>query len=108
VPVHATDEPEQTVDEPEQKLQEREALDDHRLEHELTGLATCESDLESHEAALTIEQRDFEDTHASILAHELAADIRGTPWIPGLWRWLTGRGGWPSSRCRGWLQQRNG
>jgi hypothetical protein len=46
------------------------------LERELTGLATRESSLESHEATLTTEQRDFEDTHASVLAHELATDTR--------------------------------
>jgi hypothetical protein len=52
------------VDELEHKLQEWEALDDLRLEHELTGLATEESSLERREAAL------------SVLAHELAADTR--------------------------------
>jgi hypothetical protein len=35
-----------------------------------------ESSLERWEAALTVEQRDFEDTRASVLAHELAADTR--------------------------------
>jgi hypothetical protein len=43
------------VDELELKLQEREALDDLWLECELVGLATHESNLESHEAALTAE-----------------------------------------------------
>jgi hypothetical protein len=76
VRVHAVEERERVVDELEQKLQEREALDDLRLERELAGLATREFGLESREAALTAEQRDFEDTRASILAHELAADVR--------------------------------
>jgi hypothetical protein len=54
-------------------LQDQEALDDLRIECELAGLATHES---SHEAALAAEKRDFEDTRASVLAHELAADTR--------------------------------
>jgi hypothetical protein len=37
------------------KLQEREALDDLRLERELTCFATCESSPESREAALVAE-----------------------------------------------------
>jgi hypothetical protein len=64
------------VDELEQKLQEWEALDDLGLERELTGLATRESSLKRREATLTAEQRDFEDTRASVLACELAADTR--------------------------------
>jgi hypothetical protein len=52
------------VDELEGKLQEREALDDLRIEHELAGPATHESSLESHEAGLTVEQKDFEDARA--------------------------------------------
>jgi hypothetical protein len=51
-------------------------LDDLRIEHEFSGLATHESSLESHKAALTAEQKDFEDVRASILACELAADAR--------------------------------
>jgi hypothetical protein len=35
-----------------------------------------ESSLESHEVALVAEQKDFEDARASVLAHELAADVR--------------------------------
>jgi hypothetical protein len=76
VPVRAVEERERAVDELEQKLQEREALDDLRLERELAGLEMRESSLENHEAALAAEQRDFEDTRASVLACELAADIR--------------------------------
>jgi hypothetical protein len=60
----------------EQKLQEREALNDLRLERELACLVTRESSLESYEDALTAEQRDLEDTCASVLARELAADAR--------------------------------
>jgi hypothetical protein len=37
---------------------------------------THESSLESHEVALAAEQKDFEDARASVLAHELAADVR--------------------------------
>jgi hypothetical protein len=37
---------------------------------------THESSLESHEVALAVEQKDFEDARASVLAHELAADVR--------------------------------
>jgi hypothetical protein len=40
------------------------------------GLATHESSRDSHEAALTAEQKDFEDVHASVLARKLAADVR--------------------------------
>jgi hypothetical protein len=64
------------VDELEQKMQEREALDDLRLERVLAGLVTHESSLESREATLTAEQKDFEDARASVLARELAADVR--------------------------------
>jgi hypothetical protein len=73
VRVRAIEEQERAVDELEQNLQEQEALDDLRLEHELACLAMSES---SHEAALAAEQRDFEDTHASVLARELAAGAR--------------------------------
>jgi hypothetical protein len=76
VHVRAVEEREQAVDELEWKLQEREALDDIRLDRELAGLATHESILESCEAALTAEQKNFGDAHASILARELAADVR--------------------------------
>jgi hypothetical protein len=76
VRVHAIEEQEQAVDELEQKLQEREAPDDLRLEHELASLATHESSLESREAALAAEQKDFEDVRASVLARELAANVR--------------------------------
>jgi hypothetical protein len=65
------------VDELEQMLQEREALDDLRMECELAGLATHESSLESREATLTAEQKDFRDAHASILVRELAAVTPG-------------------------------
>jgi hypothetical protein len=51
-------------------------MDDPRLERELVGLATHESSLESREAALMAEQKDFEDVHASVLACKLAADVR--------------------------------
>jgi hypothetical protein len=74
--VHAIEEQEQVMDELEQKLQEWEALDDLRLERELAGLAMHESSLERCEAALTAKQRDFEDTRASVLACELAADTK--------------------------------
>jgi predicted nuclease of restriction endonuclease-like RecB superfamily len=76
VRVRAVEERERTVDELEKKLQEREAMDDLRLERELACLVTRESSLESCEAVLTAEQRDFKDTHASVLARELAADAR--------------------------------
>jgi hypothetical protein len=74
--VHDIEERERAVDELEQKLQEQEALDDLRLERELAGLVTHESSLESHEATLTSEQKDFEDACASVLARKLATDIR--------------------------------
>jgi hypothetical protein len=74
--VRTVEEHERAVDELEQKLQQREALDDLKLERELTSLAMRELSLESHEAALAAEQRDFEDTRASVLAHELAANTR--------------------------------
>jgi hypothetical protein len=73
VRVYAVEERKQEVDELEQKLQEWEALDDLELEHER---ATRESSLERREATLVAEQRDFEDTRASVLACELAADTR--------------------------------
>jgi hypothetical protein len=74
--VCVVEEQERAVDELEQKLQEREVLDDLRLERELAGLATHESSLESREATLVAKQKDFEDSCASVLARELAADIK--------------------------------
>jgi hypothetical protein len=76
VRVRAVEEWEWVADQLEQKLQEREALNDLRLERELTGLATRKSSLVSHEAALMAEQRDIEGTLASDLAQELATDGR--------------------------------
>jgi hypothetical protein len=76
VHVRVVEERERVVDELEQKLQERDALDDLRLERELTCLATRESNLKGHETALAAEQRDFKDTRASVLAHQLTADVR--------------------------------
>jgi hypothetical protein len=64
------------MDELEQKLQEREALDDLRLDCELAGLTTHESSMENREAALVAEQKDFEDVYASVLAHELATNLK--------------------------------
>jgi hypothetical protein len=64
------------VDELEHKLQEWETLNDLKLERELAVLAMHESRLESCEAALTAEQKDFEDARASVLTCELAANIR--------------------------------
>jgi hypothetical protein len=94
---HAIEEWEQAVDELEQKLQEREALDDLKLERKLVGLATHESSLESREAALATEQKDFEDARASVLAQKLTADVRegivGTRAAEVVDR----RSGWPSS-----------
>jgi hypothetical protein len=76
VRVRAVEEQERPVDDLEQKLQQREALDNLRLEHELAGLTTRESSLESHQATLAVEQRDFEDTRASVLASELTTNVR--------------------------------
>jgi hypothetical protein len=55
VRVRAIEEQERVVNELKQKLQEREALDDLRLEHELAGLVTHESSLESRETTLAVE-----------------------------------------------------
>jgi hypothetical protein len=74
--VHVRAVEEQAVDEVEQKLQERVALDDLRLECELAGLVMHESSLESREAALMAEQKDFEDARTFVVAHELVADVR--------------------------------
>jgi hypothetical protein len=76
VRVHAVEEQEQAVDELEQKLQERGGLDDLRLERELEGPSTHEYSLESHEAALAAEQKDFENVRVSVLARELAVDVK--------------------------------
>jgi hypothetical protein len=51
-------------------------LDDLRLEREHVGLTMHESSLESREAALSAEQKDFEDVRASVIARELAVDVR--------------------------------
>jgi hypothetical protein len=53
--VRAIEQQERVVNELKQKLQEREALDDLRLKHELAGLVTHESSLESREATLAVE-----------------------------------------------------
>jgi hypothetical protein len=74
--VRTVEEREQAVDALEQKLQEWEALDDLRIERELAGLVTRESSLERRVDTLVAEQRDFDDTRALVLAHELAADTR--------------------------------
>jgi hypothetical protein len=76
VRVRAVEEQEWPVDDLEQKLQQREALDNLRLEHELADLTTCESSLESRQATLAVEQRDFEDTRASVLASKLTVNVR--------------------------------
>jgi hypothetical protein len=76
VRVRAIEKRDRAVDELEQKLQEREALDDLRLECGLVGLATHESSLEGREAVLVAKQKDFKDACSSVLAHELAANVR--------------------------------
>jgi hypothetical protein len=76
VRVCVTEERAQAVDELEQKLQKWEALDNLRLGRELVGLETHKSSLESCEAALAAEHKDFDDVCASVLAHELAANVR--------------------------------
>jgi hypothetical protein len=47
------------------------ALDDLRLECELTGLVMHESSLESHEATLTAEQKGFEDASCDRTTSEM-------------------------------------
>jgi hypothetical protein len=56
----------------ELKLQEREQRDDLQLE----ALVTCESELNTHEATLVAGQKELEEAHAGVLAHELTANIR--------------------------------
>jgi hypothetical protein len=53
--VCAVNERAQAVEELEVKLLEREELDDLTLNRELDGLATCESTLDHHEAALEMD-----------------------------------------------------
>jgi hypothetical protein len=119
--VRAIEEREQAVDELEQKLQEREALDDLRLERELAGLATHESSLKSREAALAAEQKDFEDVCASVLAHELVANVRENALdtrateVADRERWLAeqqmqelaaAQKGWRTSKLSVWARRR--
>jgi hypothetical protein len=59
-----------------QKLQGREGLDNIKLEHKLEALATYESSLDSHEAALGIEWKALEDAYLEVTTHELVADIK--------------------------------
>jgi uncharacterized protein (DUF3084 family) len=39
-------------------------------------LASHESELNSHEATLAVEQKELEGAHAGVLAHELTAEVR--------------------------------
>jgi hypothetical protein len=43
---------------------------------ELEALASCESDLNSHEATLRVEQKDLEESCVRVLVCELAANVR--------------------------------
>jgi hypothetical protein len=64
------------MEELEQRLQEREGLDDIKLGRELEALATHESNLDDREAILEAEQKALEDARLTVMAQELAADIR--------------------------------
>jgi hypothetical protein len=74
--VCAVNERAQAVEELEVKLLEREELDDLTLNRELDGLATCESTLDHHEAALEMDRKALEDAHLNVLARELATEAR--------------------------------
>jgi hypothetical protein len=60
----------------EQRLQEREGLVDIKLGRELEALAIHESNLDSHEATLEVEEKVLEDAHLMVTTCELAADVR--------------------------------
>jgi hypothetical protein len=60
----------------ELKLWETEEQDDLRIERELEALVSRESNLNSRVATLAAERKDLEETHAVVLARELAADVR--------------------------------
>jgi hypothetical protein len=64
------------MEELEQRLQEREGLDDIKLGRDLEALATHESNLDDREAILEAEQKALEDDRLTVMAQELAADIR--------------------------------
>jgi hypothetical protein len=76
--IHVVVEREQAVEELEQRLQEREGLDDIELGCELEAIITCESNLNSHEATLEMEQKALEDSRLTVVSRGVAADVRET------------------------------
>jgi hypothetical protein len=67
---------ERAVEELEQRLLEREGLDSIKLGRELEALATRESNLDDREATPKAEQKALEDARLTVMARELAADVR--------------------------------
>jgi hypothetical protein len=67
---------ERVVEELEQRLLEREGLDNIKLGRELEALATRESNLDDREATPKAEQKALEDARLTVMARELAADVR--------------------------------
>jgi hypothetical protein len=67
---------ERAVEELEQRLLEREGLDNIKLGRELEALATRESNLDDREATPKAEQKALEDARLTVMARELAADVR--------------------------------
>jgi hypothetical protein len=76
--VRAIDEWAQVVEQLEERLLESEELDDHNLSREFEGLATHESSLDHHEAALESEWKTLEDACVTVFFCELAIEIKET------------------------------
>jgi hypothetical protein len=53
-------------------------LDDIELGCELEAIITCESNLNSHEATLEMEQKALEDSRLTVVSRGVAADVRET------------------------------
>jgi hypothetical protein len=60
----------------EQGLWDKDEVFNRRLDRELEGIASHETDLDSHEATLAGEHESLEMTRSEVLAHDLAADIK--------------------------------
>jgi hypothetical protein len=67
---------EQAMSEREQAMQEKEEEITGMLDRERIDFTSCETDLNTHEAALEVNQKSLVDLCTKVLAHELIADLK--------------------------------
>jgi hypothetical protein len=79
--MHAFDERERVVEELEDRLLEREQLDSLNLGRELESLEAHEHTLHDGDSTLEVEHKAPLDAPLTIMAHELAADVREGTWM---------------------------